>query len=38
MPKELVVLTLDGDQIAELTVFRDPALLARFGLPDRLEP
>jgi RNA polymerase sigma-70 factor, ECF subfamily len=38
MPKELVVLTLDGDRIRELTVFRDPALLERFGLPDRLQP
>jgi RNA polymerase sigma-70 factor, ECF subfamily len=38
MPKELVVLTLDGDRIGELTVFRDPALLERFGLPDRLQP
>jgi hypothetical protein len=33
-----VVLTLDGDQIGELTVFRDPALLERFGLPAKLQP
>jgi RNA polymerase sigma-70 factor (ECF subfamily) len=33
---EVAVLTLDGDEIAELTAFRDPALFERFGLPDRL--
>jgi RNA polymerase sigma-70 factor, ECF subfamily len=32
----IAVLTLDGDRISELTVFRDPQLLARFGLPERL--
>jgi RNA polymerase sigma-70 factor, ECF subfamily len=31
--RELVVLTLDGDRIAELTTFRDPELLGHFGLP-----
>jgi RNA polymerase sigma-70 factor (ECF subfamily) len=30
------VLTLDGDRIAELTVFLDPDAVARFGLPDEL--
>jgi RNA polymerase sigma-70 factor, ECF subfamily len=30
------VLTLDGDQISELTVFREAKLFERFGLPDRL--
>jgi RNA polymerase sigma-70 factor (ECF subfamily) len=30
---ELAVLTLDGDKIAELIVFRDPELLEHFGLP-----
>ena len=35
---ELSVLTLAGAGIAELTVFRDPPLLARFGLPDRIGP
>jgi hypothetical protein len=30
------VLTLDGDRIGELTIFRDPELLARFGLPERV--
>src|SRR5207244_728769 len=33
---EVVILTLDGDRITELTIFRDPALLPQFGLPDRL--
>jgi RNA polymerase sigma-70 factor, ECF subfamily len=33
---ELTVLTLDGDKIAEITAFRDPALVERFGLPARL--
>ena len=32
----LAVLTLDGDQIAELTIFREPELFASFGLPDRV--
>jgi RNA polymerase sigma-70 factor, ECF subfamily len=32
----LAVLTLDGDRIAELTVFREPELFERFGLPDRV--
>jgi RNA polymerase sigma-70 factor (ECF subfamily) len=35
---ELSVLTLAGDRIAELTVFRDPPLLTRFHLPERIEP
>jgi RNA polymerase sigma-70 factor, ECF subfamily len=35
---ELSVLTLAGDRIAELTVFRDPPLLTRFRLPERIEP
>jgi RNA polymerase sigma-70 factor, ECF subfamily len=30
------VLTLDGDRIAEITVFMDPETFARFGLPDEL--
>ena len=30
------VLTLDGDQIAEITAFREPELLERFGLPPSL--
>ena len=32
----LDVLTLDGDQIAEITAFRTPALFPRFGLPSEL--
>jgi RNA polymerase sigma-70 factor (ECF subfamily) len=32
----IAVLTLEGDRICELTVFREPELLARFGLPERL--
>jgi RNA polymerase sigma-70 factor (ECF subfamily) len=32
-PGELAVLTLEGDRIAELTIFRDPSLPTRFGLP-----
>jgi RNA polymerase sigma-70 factor (ECF subfamily) len=33
---EVTVLTLDGDKIAEIAAFRDPALVERFGLPARL--
>jgi len=32
----IAVLTLQGDRISELTFFREPELLARFGLPERL--
>jgi hypothetical protein len=32
----IAVLTLDGDHISELTVFREAELFERFGLPDRL--
>jgi RNA polymerase sigma-70 factor, ECF subfamily len=32
----IAVLTLDGDRISELTVFREPELFEPFGLPDRL--
>jgi RNA polymerase sigma-70 factor, ECF subfamily len=31
------VLTLDGDRIAEVTLFMDPEAFARFGLPDELD-
>jgi RNA polymerase sigma-70 factor (ECF subfamily) len=34
---ELSVLTLTGDRIAALTVFRDPPQLTRFGLPERIS-
>ena len=30
------VLTLDGDRIAEIDLFRDPEAFARFGLPEEL--
>jgi RNA polymerase sigma-70 factor, ECF subfamily len=36
MAREVAVLTLDGARIGELTVFRDPDLLERFGLPDKV--
>src|SRR3954452_3594573 len=36
LAREVALLTLDGDQITEITVFREPGLLARFGLPDTL--
>jgi RNA polymerase sigma-70 factor (ECF subfamily) len=35
---ELAVLMLETDRIAEITVFRDPPPLTRFGLPERIEP
>jgi RNA polymerase sigma-70 factor (ECF subfamily) len=34
LPLALDVLTLRGDRIADVTVFRTPAILARFGLPE----
>jgi RNA polymerase sigma-70 factor, ECF subfamily len=36
VPEGIAVLTLDGDKIAELTVFREPELFERFGLPERV--
>jgi RNA polymerase sigma-70 factor (ECF subfamily) len=36
MAHGIAVLTLDGDRIGELTIFRDPELVARFGLPERV--
>jgi RNA polymerase sigma-70 factor (ECF subfamily) len=36
LAREVALLTLDGDRITEITVFREPGLLARFGLPDTL--
>jgi RNA polymerase sigma-70 factor (ECF subfamily) len=36
-PYGLMVLTVDGDAIAEITGFPDPALFARFGLAAELE-
>jgi RNA polymerase sigma-70 factor (ECF subfamily) len=34
VPHGIAVLSLDGDRIAELTIFRNPEGFARFGLPD----
>jgi RNA polymerase sigma-70 factor (ECF subfamily) len=34
----LIVLTLDGELIAEFTTFLDAKLIPRFGLPDEIEP
>jgi RNA polymerase sigma-70 factor, ECF subfamily len=36
LPHAIAVLTLAGDRIAELTIFRDAELLPQFGLPDKL--
>jgi RNA polymerase sigma-70 factor (ECF subfamily) len=35
-PWAMLVLTLSGGQVAEMTAFSDPSLLARFGLPQRI--
>jgi RNA polymerase sigma-70 factor, ECF subfamily len=35
--REISVLALRGTQIADITIFRDPAAPARFGLPDRIH-
>ena len=37
LPREITVLTLGGDRIAEITIFRDPELPTRFGLPALIE-
>ena len=37
VPSEISVLTLAGEQIADLTLFRDPELIRRFGLPERMD-
>ena len=36
-PDGISVLTLRGTQIEDLTVFRDPEAMARFGLPSQIE-
>jgi hypothetical protein len=36
-PYGLMVLTLDGDAIAEITGFADPTLFPQFGLPTELS-
>jgi RNA polymerase sigma-70 factor, ECF subfamily len=35
--KNITVLTLDGERIAEITAFLDADLLPRFGLPEEIE-
>ncbi len=37
MAHGIVVLTLEGDRIGEITSFLSPGLFARFGLPDGIE-
>ena len=36
VPEAIVVLTLDGDRISDVTAFREAELFEHFGLPDRL--
>jgi RNA polymerase sigma-70 factor (ECF subfamily) len=35
-PRGMIVLTLSGDKVDEITFFADPALPGRFGLPERI--
>ncbi|HKC18495.1 MAG TPA: RNA polymerase subunit sigma-70 [Candidatus Dormibacteraeota bacterium] len=35
-PRGMIVLTLSGSKVDEITFFADPALLVRFGLPERI--
>jgi RNA polymerase sigma-70 factor, ECF subfamily len=35
--REISVLTLRGKQIEDITIFRDPEAVTRFGLPERIE-
>jgi RNA polymerase sigma-70 factor (ECF subfamily) len=37
VPHGVAVLTLDGDRIGEITIFRSPDALARFALPIRVQ-
>jgi len=37
VPREISVLTLRGRQVRDITIFRDPEAVARFGLPDQVE-
>jgi hypothetical protein len=37
LPHGIVVLTLKGDRIGEMTIFRDRRGFARFALPERVE-
>jgi RNA polymerase sigma-70 factor, ECF subfamily len=36
--RDISVLTVRGSRIEDITFFRDPEALARFGLPEQLEP
>jgi RNA polymerase sigma-70 factor (ECF subfamily) len=38
VPHAIDVLTLRGRQIEDITIFRTPDALARFGLPSKIEP
>jgi RNA polymerase sigma-70 factor (ECF subfamily) len=38
VPHGIDVLTLDGDRISEITIFRNPEGFTRFGLPELIEP
>jgi Sigma-70, region 4 len=35
-PRGMMVLTLSGNKVDEITFFADPALLGRFGLPEHI--
>jgi RNA polymerase sigma-70 factor (ECF subfamily) len=37
-PREVSVLSLDGDRISEIDFFRDPEGVRRFGLPEEVPP
>ncbi len=36
-PWGMIVLTLSGTEVDEITIFADPGLLGRFGLPERID-
>ena len=38
LPRSISALTLDGEEIAEITTFIDPELVPLFGLPNDLQP
>jgi hypothetical protein len=35
-PRGMIVLTLSGNKVDEVTFFADPALPGRFGLPEHI--
>jgi RNA polymerase sigma-70 factor (ECF subfamily) len=37
-PWGMIVLTLSGSKVDEITLFADPALPGRFGLPEHIKP